>query len=216
MRPVLENLERVVDDLLGVRRYLQHVHGLVETRVRVHVRAETHPDRLHVVDEFLFLEMFRPVERHMLEEVRQATLVVVLEYGTRIDDEPELRPLLGLGVVPNHVAETVLQLPGADGRIDREGLIEIWLLGEGRGSDQPGDHDARKDVAYKHYGLRFVGARVRGYAGAHGSNKRGICGPAPLPSNGRTGQGSITITDAKQPIDHHTHCPLEFPNRGTT
>jgi hypothetical protein len=50
--------------------------------VRVHVRPEAHPDGLQVIDELVLRKRSRAVERHVLQEVRQPALVVVLQ------DEP--------------------------------------------------------------------------------------------------------------------------------
>ena len=79
VRPVFEHQQRAVDRLGLVGRNLQHVHGLVEARVGVEVRAEAHPERLDERDDGLLREVLRAVERHVLDEVREPLLVVVLE-----------------------------------------------------------------------------------------------------------------------------------------
>ena len=81
--PVLEDLEGRVDDLRVVGRDLEHVDRLVEARVGVDVRAEAHADALEVVDQLLLLEVLGAVEGHVLDEVGQPALVVVLQRSSR-------------------------------------------------------------------------------------------------------------------------------------
>ena len=65
--PVLQDLERRGDDLRIVCRHTgKHVGGLIEARTGIDRRTKRHADRLEVVDELLFLEVLRPVERHVL------------------------------------------------------------------------------------------------------------------------------------------------------
>ena len=68
---------------------LQLVDGLVEARVRVHVRAEPHAERLHEVGDVLLREVPGAVEGHVLDEVGEPALVVVFEDRARLDDEPK-------------------------------------------------------------------------------------------------------------------------------
>ena len=48
--------------------------------MRVHMRAEAHAERLDEGGDILPGKVFRPVEAHMLDEMRQPTLVIVFEY----------------------------------------------------------------------------------------------------------------------------------------
>ena len=86
---------------------VQLVDGLVERRVRVDVGAELHADLLDVVDDVLLREPLRAVERHVLDEVREPALVVVLEHRAGVDREPQRRALLGLVVLHHVVGEPV-------------------------------------------------------------------------------------------------------------
>jgi hypothetical protein len=126
----------------------------------------------------------------MLEKVRQATLVVVLEYGPRIDDEPDLRPLFGLGIPPNHVAETVIQLSGADSRVNRQWLVEIGLLGDSGNAYQAGDDGGREQRTYRHLNSDSL---VLGRDGTRETWNLEIWGQLATASNRRTIHGSITI-----------------------
>ena len=59
------------------------------------VRAETHAERLHEASEVLPGKVQRAVEAHVLDEVREPALVVILKHGAGIDDEPKLGTALG-------------------------------------------------------------------------------------------------------------------------
>ena len=74
--------------------HVQHVDGLVERGVGVHARAEPHADRLHEVDQVLLGEVLAAVERHVLDEVGQAELVVVLDDRADVDDQAQLGALV--------------------------------------------------------------------------------------------------------------------------
>src|SRR5437773_10955569 len=86
--PVFEDEQRPVDYRGIAGGDLQLVHRLVEARVRVDVRTETHAERLHEAADVLLGKEQRAVEAHMLEKVRQAALVFVFEHRVRIVDEP--------------------------------------------------------------------------------------------------------------------------------
>ena len=119
-RPVLEDVERLAFDVRGVGRDLKLVDRLVEARRGVDVGPEAHADGLEVAHELVLREARRAVERHVLEEVREPALVVVLEDRTGVHDEPELGALLGLGVPADVVAEPVRQRADDDVRIARK------------------------------------------------------------------------------------------------
>ena len=61
-----------------VGRQFEHVHRLVEARVRIDVRSEPRADRLEGRDQLTRLEMRAAVERHMLDEMGQPLLIVGL------------------------------------------------------------------------------------------------------------------------------------------
>ena len=88
---------------------LQLVHGLVEARVRVDVRTETHAERLHEAADVLPGKVQRAVEAHVLDKVREPALVFVFEHRPRVDDEPKLGAALGLPVLADVIAEPVRQ-----------------------------------------------------------------------------------------------------------
>ena len=132
MRPVFEDEQRPVNHRGRIRGDLQFVHGVVEGRVRVHVRAKSHPERLHERGDVAAGEMQCAVEAHMLDEVREPELVVVFKHGTRVHDQPELGAGLRQFVRADVVAQAVRERADLDQRIDRNRLAERRRLG-GRG-----------------------------------------------------------------------------------
>ena len=66
----------------------------------------------------------RAVEGHVLDEVRHAALVFVLEHGAGFDREPQFRARTRLAILANVIAKTVGQRADCDERINRDGLVE--------------------------------------------------------------------------------------------
>ena len=128
VRPILQNLEPGLQNLRIVRRHAQRVHGFVERREGVDAGAEAHPDRFEVVDQRLLLEVLGAVEGHVLDEVCQAALVVILEHRAHIHDEPQLRPVLRLIVGAHVVREAVGQAAQGHGWIHRDHALPIRTL----------------------------------------------------------------------------------------
>ena len=143
MGPVRQNLETLLQHAGAVGGHLQDVDGLIETGVGVQIGPEAHADGLQVVHQFLAGEVGCAVESHVLGEVGQPLLVVVLQHGASIDDEAELGPLAGFVVHPDEIAQTVVQDTGVDPGIVGKGLFRggEGLAGEGVcpvGRERPG------------------------------------------------------------------------------
>src|ERR1044071_7567749 len=79
-RPVLEHSQRLIEDAGTARRHLQRILRLVETGFRVRVRADAEADRLEEGVDSLTGEVLRSLELHVLDEVREAALVIVFQY----------------------------------------------------------------------------------------------------------------------------------------
>ena len=88
----------------------------------------------------------------MLDEMRQAALVVVFEDGPGLDDQPEFDFARGLRVRPDVETETVGQRPDEDLRIDR--------------------HIGRKRVVCDRCGGCFAAGCSRGLRGQLASNEQ--------------------------------------------
>ena len=108
--PVLEDLERRLQHFRIVHGDAQHVDGLVEAGVGVDVGTELHPDRLQVVDQLLLLEVLGAVEGHVLGEVGQTELVLILQDGAGVHHQAKLGAVLGGAVLAHVVAEAVFRV----------------------------------------------------------------------------------------------------------
>src|SRR5512141_2799521 len=120
MCTVLENRECLLDDSCGIRRNGQDVNGLVEAREGVEVCTESHPDRFQVLDEIVLREVCGSVECRVLDHVRLAELVRLLENGPCVHDEPQLCALLRFWILADVVANTVRKRSDPHLRIDRQ------------------------------------------------------------------------------------------------
>ncbi len=96
--------------------------------------------------------MLRALELHVLDEVRQAALVVVFQDRPGLDDQPEFDFARGLRVRPDVETEAVGQ------RADED----LWIDG----------HIGRKRVVCDRCGSRFAPGRSRGLGGQLAGNKQ--------------------------------------------
>ena len=135
--PVLQNLKGCVDDFLAIGRDDEEIVGVVKAGRSVHVGTEPHPERLEDRHEFLLGKMLGAVERHVLHEVRQAELVLVLLHRTHAHNEPQLGAFGGIRVLADPEAQAVIELADADARVHRHVRIQrcidsIARVGNGR------------------------------------------------------------------------------------
>ncbi len=169
MSPVLQDQERSVDHRRIVGGNLQLEHRLVEAGVGVDVGPEAHAGRLQECDHVLFREVAGAVETHVLDEVRQAPLVVVFENRSGVHHQPQLGPALRLVVGAKVVAQAVRQRPDGNTGIDGDGGGQGNVLRAGRdralgggyqsgGRDDQREHHQRRAVAKAHEKLQ--GAKV--------------------------------------------------------
>ena len=75
----------------------------------IRVIAETHPEALEILDHFTGREIFRPVEGHVLEEVGEPLLVVVLHERSGVDEEAHADAIRRFGVREDGVAQPVFE-----------------------------------------------------------------------------------------------------------
>ncbi len=142
VRPVLQDEERPIDHARVVGGNLQLVDRLVEARVGVDVRTEAHACRLQERDDVLFREVARAVEAHVLDEVREPPLVVVLENRSGVDHEPELGATLRLLVDAEVIAQAVGKRADGNARIDGNGSRQRNVLRPGRDGALRARHNA--------------------------------------------------------------------------
>src|SRR6185503_11173809 len=97
---------------------------------------ETGADRFKIVNELTRLEVGRPIECHVFEQVRQAALIVGFVYRTSLDDQAHRRASLWLRVAANEERQSVRQRARTNGRVERERRRQILRCGGGGAQDQ--------------------------------------------------------------------------------
>ena len=132
--PFFQDLERLVDELNGIRRDLKHVDRFIEARVGIDVRAEPDPFFFEKVDDFIFRKTLRAVERHMFAEVGKPLLIVSFKDRSRLDHQAQFRPVLRFRVGLDVVFQTVLECADGNGRIGLEPFTGADGLLGGRGN----------------------------------------------------------------------------------
>ena len=85
--PVAEDLEGRLEDLRITGGDLEEVDGRVVRGIRVQVGPEAAADRLEVFDDLVLGEALGAVEGHVLDEVGEAALLLLLQDGTGLDHE---------------------------------------------------------------------------------------------------------------------------------
>ena len=123
--PVVHDEQGGVDDAFARGGHIgEAIDCLIQCRVGVDISAEVHTDGLEIVDDTLAREMLRTVECHVLQEVRETVLVVLLEDSAYGLGDMELATLLGILVVADVVSQSVVQMSYA----------YCGINGNGRGS----------------------------------------------------------------------------------
>ena len=143
---VAEDAEALGESGLGGLGQLQQVEGAVETGGGVGVAAKAHAHALEELDERAGGEVAAAVEGHVLQEVGDAALAFLLVHAARQDEESEGRAPLGLRVALHDVAQAVVELAEARGRI---GLQVAALVGEtrsGRGKGKGAQKERREQT----------------------------------------------------------------------
>jgi hypothetical protein len=120
---------------------LQHILGAVETGGGIGVAAETHAHALEKLDERAGRVVLAAVEGHVLEEVRDAALILLLMERTRLDEQAERGAALRLLVGIDHVAHAVGQGAEARRRVSREVAAGLGKTGSRR---QRGEDERRR------------------------------------------------------------------------
>ena len=94
------------------------------------VRPEARADRLEVRDQLAGLEVRAPVERHVLEHVREPLLVVRFVERSGLDRQPQQHALGRATVLADEIFEAVRQRARHDRRIERQCIL--WIEGARR------------------------------------------------------------------------------------
>ncbi len=147
-REVGEDGETLLHEAAAVAGHLEDVHRLVEAGVRIGVRAEARADGLQEPDELAGGEVLAAVEGHVLEEVGEAALVLLLEDGAGIDGQPQRHPVLGPRVAADVVGHPVRQPAATDGGVEGERVLQPVGRRGGRGAGA-GPRTGRRRVVRK-------------------------------------------------------------------
>ncbi len=125
--PTTEDLKTEVDVVGIVERHGNHIDGLVEAGVSVEVSAEHHALAAQVIDHTVARETLDTVEGHVLGEVRQTLLVVVLLVGAGVHRETELHAVLRVGVLTDVIGQAVVQFSDDHVRVRLDGIVQVQI-----------------------------------------------------------------------------------------
>jgi len=139
---ITEDAQPQGEPLRRVLRQIDFVTRLTDERVGVDVRAEAHALALKRLHQFAGGEMPRAVERHVLDEVRVAALLVALLERAGIDEQAQADLSRGLGQRVDRVAHAILEAPLHDTRAQRQKFVaprpvRQRLRRKERAGDQP-------------------------------------------------------------------------------
>lgn len=113
--PVVENEQAGVDDALAGRRHITYIiYRLVNRGVGIQVGSELHANALAPAQQLVALEVLRAIEGHVLQEVGQSALVVILLDGADLLCNVELGTILGPVVVTDVIRQSIVQFTDAN------------------------------------------------------------------------------------------------------
>ena len=111
VRPVFQHEYAGVESGHALRGHVADaIHGLVDGSVGIQVATEVNTNATGEVEQCRVGEMLRTVEGHVLQEVSQSALVLVLLNGTHALCDVEVGHVLGPVVLADIVGQTVVQL----------------------------------------------------------------------------------------------------------
>ena len=122
--PILEHEQARVEGALASGGHVVDViDGLGEVGVGIHIGTEVQTDPLDEVHNAVALavEVLTAVEGHVLQEVGQTVLVVLLLHGAHALGDVEVGTVLGIIVVTDVIGQAVVQLADTYGLVDGDG-----------------------------------------------------------------------------------------------
>ena len=120
--PVAKDEQAGVKGTLACCRHVVDVvDRLVDACVGIEVASELNTDRLAIADKVVALEIVGTIEAHVLKEVGQAALALLLLNGAYLLCDIEVRTVLRPVVVTDVIGESVVKLAYPYCRIDRQG-----------------------------------------------------------------------------------------------
>ena len=121
--PVVKNPETGVDGRRngGHRHIVDVVNGLIEAGLGVQVLTEFHTDALAITDNTVAGKVLGAVEAHVLQKMRQTSLVLLFQDGADLLRDVEVGLTFRLLIVADVIGDSVVQFSDSDGRINRDG-----------------------------------------------------------------------------------------------
>ena len=146
--PVIEDEQTRVDNTLARRGYITNIiYRLVDAGIGVQVTTELDTHTLTPAQQIVALEVLRTVEGHVLQEVGQSSLVVVLLDGAHTLGNVKLSPLLGPIVVTDVISQSVVEF--ADTYIGIDGNCRHFLCQQ-RNTTGQHQQEAKKKFFHLH------------------------------------------------------------------
>ncbi len=117
--PVLKNLKAVANKFAIIGRQLQLINGFVEAGIRVDIGTKADPIFLQVVNQAVVGIVRRAIEGHMLQKMRQPTLLFVLQDRSHLVDQIHINTFLGFGILADIIGESIGQFTITDAFVKR-------------------------------------------------------------------------------------------------
>ncbi len=109
-RPIVQYQKCAINDGIPLQGYiLHHIDRLIPTGRSVQISPKLNTYTLQILDQHLIGQIARPIESHMLHEVRQTLLVIILLNSPHIREDIEVRLPCWLGIVSNVIVQRVGQ-----------------------------------------------------------------------------------------------------------
>ena len=114
VRPVFQDHHARVDSRLACCRHVgEEIHCLISRCVSIQVAAILHADALQILLQQVVLEVVGTVEGHVLQQVCQTALALLLLHRAHLLGDVVVGHLLGVVVVADVVGQSVVELTHA-------------------------------------------------------------------------------------------------------
>ena len=121
VRPVFQHEQTRVECRDACRRHVgDEIYRLVDASRCIQVATVFHTDGLQILLQGVALEVVRAVEGHVLQEVGQSALVVVLVDGAHFLGDVEVDHMFGIVVFADVISQSVVQFADANLRVNRK------------------------------------------------------------------------------------------------
>ena len=139
--PSVQDVDTHVDVLLVVGGHGDFEHRFIKTGVGVDAETEDDTDFLKFGNHLVVGITFDAVESHVLGEVGETLLVVILLVGTGVDGETELHAAFGLRVLADVVGHPVFQFPDLYTRVVADLAVQLLRHHGGSAGEDKGNDD---------------------------------------------------------------------------